>query len=1601
MDEPEIREMDPPPEERAPIENRPDSPVSKRVKWSMDHPAPSRETDPPPAESVQLGASDTQKMKTEQRDTAEHSVQQGASDTQNLTTGKTKIDTADHRLTPEEAELRSFLKEKCQHLVEGVPHQGDSRLLYDVYTELYITEGGSAGVNEEHEVRQIDRASCSEEGYDRPIKCSDMFKPLCRESREVGYDRPIKYSDIFKPLYIERAPMSDESDDIESEEEYENIEGEEGSDDSEGEEDSADRPIHCSGIFRPLYPQRGLRQHKPIRVVLTKGVAGIGKTVSVQKFILDWAEGETNQDIHFIFPLPFRELNLMKKIKLSLVELIQHFFPQIEDLKVLSGSEYKTLFIFDGLDECRLPLNFCSKPRCCEVTEPASVDVLLTNLINGNLLPSALVWITTRPAAAGQIPPECVDQVTEIRGFNDQQKDDYFKKRISDENLAMRVIRHLKSSRSLYIMCHIPVFAWILAAVAERTSERGEMPRTLAQMYTHFLNIQTCIKKEKYTERRETDEEMVLKLGKLAFQQLEKGNLIFYEEDLRASGIDVTEASLYSGLCTQIFRVKAGLCHGRVFSFVHLTIQEFLAALYVFLCFRNSARNKPHQHQPSHLSALFRAATLEDLHKTVVDLALQSQNGHLDLFLRFLLGLSLESNQKLLRHLRSQINSEPQSLGQTVQYVKDKIRHESESDRKINLFYCLNELNQHAVVECIDRSSGALSVEMLLPGKWMTRKFRFELSEEQRDGFDLQKYIKTPEEDLTDLLRPDDILKKLMPALSSALLVGCSLTEKSCAAIAAAARSTSCSLKWLQLSWNELRDEGVQHLSDLLKNPQCKLETLELMGCSLTEKSCAAIAAAARSTSCSLKWLQLSWNELRDEGVQHLSDLLKNPQCKLETLELEDCSLTEKSCATIAAAAISTSCRLKRLQLSENQFHDTDIKHLSDLLKNPQCKLETLEVGSHSDGSLRVLIREIPAAAAYSSSSLSSDDAELYLTHNTQKHPGAQRFSLHTPTEDGPSDDTQKGCECCADVPDTSHWVLVEPDVSTEKSISTYSLSSAAGSYECSESRLRLSCGGPVTLQYRFMDWYVFADELANMQCSPAGPLMDIKLMLGEVKDIHLPHFLCLGGCQSALKNVVKVLHQQGGGVYLETCELSRSHTRLVNPSFSIFGNVFSDITSWLFGNLAVHAKVLVYRQSSISHQEFRCYLLPEDPHLKDKVKEEEKEFGGDRQPCPHPKNSLWINKFYSLCADQSTDCIHTINPNELKLRYCRDLPELFQVKLPEPAPASLHLQLFSSASRGQQAVWSAEFQTATVGRQTRSRDLTEAQQAVGQAEIEETVPPPQGTAHASSRGLVSTLPRGAEPADTHTAVDQAMDRQDVQTPECSSRALKSSARTQTVDLFSTFDELRCKELKLFKAYLSEKIMEGCEPIPRGQLKLCDETELASKMTERYGKEGAVRMTLTILRKMELNNLASTLECNKHITKDASGQGLVSTPPSEPDSADTHTAVDQAMGRQDVQTPESSSRVLKDNVDVADFLKRKMSDLIQRVTNVMQLADGMLSEDLISAEQYRAIDAKLTDQDKMRCIFDALRSCGPTQRKKFFSILQHLHPSLLQELGWR
>ncbi|XP_058470222.1 NLR family CARD domain-containing protein 3-like [Solea solea] len=491
---------------------------------------------------------------------------------------------------------------------------------------------------------------------------------------------------------------------------------------------------------------------------MTKGVAGIGKTVLTQKFTLDWAEDKSNQDVQFMFPFTFRELNVLKEKKFSLVELIHHFFTETKEAGICRFEDFKVVFIFDGLDECRLPLDFHNSEILTDVTVSTSVDVLLTNLIRGKLLHSARLWITTRPAAANQIPPDCVDMVTEVRGFTDPQKEDYFRKRFRDEEKARRIISHIQTSRSLHIMCHIPVFCWITATVLEnmlKTRDGGELPKTLTEMYIHFLVVQSKMKKVKYDGGAETDphwspknRKMIKSLGKLAFQQLQKGNLIFYESDLTECGIDITAASVYSGVFTQIFKEERGLYQDNVFCFVHLSVQEFLAALHVHLTFITSGTNLLSEPTTSQWSRPFRKKPkLNHLHQSAVDEALLSPNGHLDLSLRFLLGLSLETNQKLLRGLLKQTGSGSQTNQETVEYIKKKISENLSAERSINLFHCLNELNHRSLVEEIQESltSGRLSTKTLSPAQWSALVFILLSSGKDLEEFDLKKYSASEE----------------------------------------------------------------------------------------------------------------------------------------------------------------------------------------------------------------------------------------------------------------------------------------------------------------------------------------------------------------------------------------------------------------------------------------------------------------------------------------------------------------------------------------------------------------------------------------------------------------------------------------------------------------------------------------------------------------------------------------------------------------------------------------------------------------------------------------------------------------------------------------
>ncbi|KAM9346069.1 NACHT, LRR and PYD domains-containing protein 3-like [Symphorus nematophorus] len=815
--------------------------------------------------------------------------------------------------------VQSHLQNRFMCAQEGWTERMDKKHLDDVYIELCITYGSVVNINRQHEVRQVEMASREPGGTEQPVQPSNIFK-------------------------------------------------------------------HPSG------------ENTPVRTVLTSGIAGIGKTFLVHKFILDWAEGRTNQDVHLIFPFTFRQLNLLKGRRFHFAELIHKCIRETRDISEedlndiftklqASGntnydkSKSKLLFVLDGLDESHLQLDFTTdKKLSIDVTQPVRVEVLLTSLIMGELLPSARLWITTRPAAASKIPLSLVDIMTEVRGFNDIQKEEYFRKRFCDEEVRGRILSHVKTSRSLHIMCHIPVFCWITATVLEdmlKTSHKEELPKTLTELYTEFLVFQIRQTKEKYGT--EKSNKYIRSLAKLAFHQLEKRNLIFYERDLKESGIDLNEASVYSGVFTQIFKKdshsKKYKDEEKMFSFVHLSIQEFLAAVYVVQSLINKNKNVLAQQQLKFQSVqmLFSKPSMAEVQRMAIDKALQSPDGHLDLFLRFVMGLSLETNQDSLKDLLKQTISTSEANQGTVQYIKEKIQENSSPERCINLFHCLNELNDHSLVEEIQQylSSGSLSTDKLCPAQWSALVFILLSSGKDLDVFDLRKYSASEE----GLLRLLPVVKNC----SVFLLSGCNVSERSCEALASLLSSPSSSLRELDLSNNNPLNLGVKLLYAGMESPNCRLETLRLSGCKLSWRSCEALASALSSQSSSLKDLDLSNNDLQDSGLTSVSAGMMSPCCKLETLRLNVCNLSERSCEALASVLSSQSSTLKALDLSNNDLRDSGVKLLSAGLGSHHCRLETLRLSG-------CLVTEEGCVSL--TSTLSSNPSHLRELDLSYNHPG-------------------------------------------------------------------------------------------------------------------------------------------------------------------------------------------------------------------------------------------------------------------------------------------------------------------------------------------------------------------------------------------------------------------------------------------------------------------------------------------------------------------------------------------------------------------------------------------------------------------------------------
>ncbi|XP_078388281.1 NACHT, LRR and PYD domains-containing protein 3-like [Cetorhinus maximus] len=689
---------------------------------------------------------------------------------------------------------------------------------------------------------------------------------------------------------------------------------------------------------------------RPPRITLTKGLAGIGKTICVHKFVHDWTTGSAALDFDFLFMFPFRELNLLAEGKLSISQLVQRYYPHIEEAaSLLKNPRIKCLFIFDGLDESRLRLDFSKSPEYGDMEHRMRLCVLLVNLIKGNLLSHASVWITSRPGAARQIPAPYIDRMTEIQGFRDQEKEEYFHKKCKGR--AEKILVNVKRQPSLFTMCYVPAFCWILATVLEHAMKRSEMdvcqqaPKTITEVYNNFLIMMIMYhqdkqghglnEREKISDFLQAKRPAILSLGRLAFHCLKAQKLAFYQKDLESFGVDLS--LLCDGFCKEILLEEEPIFQHKAYVFIHLTMQEYFAALYVFLLHHmGQCPNLLAKGLMKKMRGLFSRPTFSDVCRSACKKVAWSQSGHLDLFLRFLCGLSTEKNLQLLQGLSTQKACAREDAARTAAYIKKTLQRDIAPERCLSLLYCLNELNDGCIADKLKESlrEGPLATRNLQVAEYSAIAFVLQTS-----SCDMQEF------DITDYSFSDDMLWRLLPVAKlfrTVKLVRKEVTNHLVNFLGALLILSRSQVLEIRLEDTEVSGMAMKQLCVALKNPCCKLQKICFSGTYFTQRSWEDLTAVVKKKH-TISTLDLSYTFPDYSAIALLAAALKDPECRLQTLILVNNDLNVCCCEELASG-LSKNQRLVELNLSHNQLKDLEVMALYSGLKEPKCRLQILHL---------------------------------------------------------------------------------------------------------------------------------------------------------------------------------------------------------------------------------------------------------------------------------------------------------------------------------------------------------------------------------------------------------------------------------------------------------------------------------------------------------------------------------------------------------------------------------------------------------------------------------------------------------------------------------
>ncbi|KAK7883296.1 hypothetical protein WMY93_029470 [Mugilogobius chulae] len=445
---------------------------------------------------------------------------------------------------------------------------------------------------------------------------------------------------------------------------------------------------------------------QPVRTVVTSGIAGIGMSVSVGKYCYDWAEQCANKDIQYVITLPFSSLWILRNKnssgsdEMSIMDVVEYHHSLCKTKTYLNDEDCKFLIIMDSFDCYNAVLDWKNSPTIKENHVPAKIDHLIVNLIRGTLLPNAQVWILGRQAAVSQIPSEFIDAITEIKGFNDEMKDNYLTRRFINAETAAKIVDHYKRLPVLCTLTRQPFICWMVARIFkhnfEKNQDYGRFPPKLTPFYVNTVVIQTNRRLQFYFDKPETnvtwasgDRQMLRDLGKMALKMLEQKSKVFAEEQMKEHGLDVNDVTVFSGLCTELLPIVPGK---RRFCFIHSTVQEFLAALYVFALFRVESKNileSSRFFSPSLLSK-----SIANVVQCAISRTFNSPLGQYDMFLRFLCGLVSPGNNKLLNGNLYNRSNEKMKGQEDVRVLLEKTMQTCPQDRVENLKECLRELTQ-------------------------------------------------------------------------------------------------------------------------------------------------------------------------------------------------------------------------------------------------------------------------------------------------------------------------------------------------------------------------------------------------------------------------------------------------------------------------------------------------------------------------------------------------------------------------------------------------------------------------------------------------------------------------------------------------------------------------------------------------------------------------------------------------------------------------------------------------------------------------------------------------------------------------------------------